>query len=152
MLAALAAACGSSSAHRTAGPTTTLVKADTWRAPVVGSAPSTHGYCTSVVSIYKHVALLPYAANQRVRTEIVNDYVNEVPTMIATAPSSVASDSKLYFTSVGQILADLQKAGLNPSKLSDPNLGHLLLDPGIKAAGTNVISFVRENCNYTIGG
>lgn len=115
-------------------------------------APSKDGYCTSVVSIYKHVALIPYAANQRVRLQMVNDYLREVPTMIATAPQTVASDSRLYFAAVAQILTDLQKAGLNPKKLSDPNLGHVLLDPSIRAAGDRLITFVKDNCHYTIGG
>jgi hypothetical protein len=105
-----------------------------------------------VVSIYKHLALLPYAANQKVRAEMVKDYLGEVPAMIATAPQSVASDSKLYFTTVAEILGDLQRAGLDPRKLSDPNLGHLLLDPTIKAAGDRIIGFVRDNCHYVIGG
>ena len=72
--------------------------------------------------------------------------------MITTAPPPVASDSKLYFTAVSEILGDLQKAGLDPKKLSDPNLGHLLLDPAIKSAGDRVMAFVSDNCNYTIGG
>ena len=151
-MAAVAAGCGAGSGHRTLGPTTTLVKVDKWRAPEVAQTPSTDGYCTSVVSIYKHVALLPYAANQKVRMEMVNDYLSEVPTMVATAPAPVSDDSKLYFGTVGELLGDLQKAGLNPNRLSDPNLGHLLLDPGIKAAGDRVIKFVKDNCNYAIGG
>ncbi|HEX4865018.1 MAG TPA: hypothetical protein VFV02_13175, partial [Acidimicrobiales bacterium] len=152
VLAALAAGCGSGAGHRSADPTTTLLKVDNWRAPAVSPTPSTNGYCTSVVSIYKHVALLPFAANQRVRMQIVHDYLAEVPTMVSTAPPPVASDSKLYFNTVAEILGDLQKAGLNPNRLADPNLGQLLLDPGIKAAGDRVINFVKENCNYLIGG
>jgi hypothetical protein len=114
--------------------------------------PSTPGYCTAVVSIYKHVADLPHAASQKVRAEIVSDYLNEVPTMIATAPPPAANDSNLYFNAVAEILGDLQKAGLDPKKLSDPKLGHLLLDPAIKSAGDRVITFVSTNCNYKIGG
>ena len=114
--------------------------------------PSTTGYCTAVVSIYKHVAELPNAATKKVREEIVGDYLAEVPTMIATAPQPVASDSKLYFSSVAEILHDLQSAGLDPKKLSDPNLRQVLVDPAIKASGDRVISFVKDNCNYTIGG
>ena len=152
VLAAVAAGCGAGSGHRTLGPTTTLLKVDNWRAPLVAPTPSTDGYCTSVVSIYKHVALLPYAANQRVRMQIVSDYLAEVPTMVATAPQPVSGDSKLYFGTVAELLGDLQKAGLNPNRLSDPNLSHLLLDPGIKAAGDRVIKFVKDNCNYAIGG
>ncbi len=114
--------------------------------------PSTTGYCTAVVSVYRHVADLPHAATQKVRQEIVTDYLSEVPTMIAAAPQTIASDSKVYFTSVAEILADLQKAGLDPKKVSDPNLRQVLLDPGIKASGDRVITFVKNNCNYTIGG
>ena len=152
VLAGVAAACGAGVTHRTLGPTTTLVQVDNWRAPAVVPTPSTDGYCTSVVSIYKHLALLPYAATQKVRVQMVNDYLAEVPTMNATAPPTISGDSKLYFGTVAEILGDLQKAGLKPNRLSDPNLGHLLVDPGIKAAGDRVIKFVQSNCNYAIGG
>ena len=114
--------------------------------------PSTTGYCSAVVSIYKHVAELPSAATKKVRQQIVGDYLAEVPTMIAAAPSPVASDSKLYFSSVAEILGDLQRAGLDPKRLSDPNLRQVLVDPAIKASGDRVISFVKDNCNYSIGG
>lgn len=124
---------------------------DRWRPPNVPSVPDTTGYCTVVVAIYKHVAELPHAT-QKVRAQLVNDYLAEVPTMIATAPQPAAADSRLYFNSVAEILGDLQKAGLDPKKLSDPNLGRVLLDPTVKAAGDRVINFVRNNCNYTIGG
>lgn len=149
---AVAPGCGTGSNHRTSGPTTTLVKVDRWIAPTVAMTPGTEGYCTAVVSIYRHLASLPFAANHTVRVDMVKDYLGEVPTMIATAPPPVADDSKLYFTAVAQILGDLQKAGLNPRRLSDPNLSRLLLDPQIKAAGDRVIGFVKANCNYLIGG
>jgi hypothetical protein len=152
VLAFAAAGCGGSSDHRDSGPSTTLLTSDKWRAPNVPLVPNTSGYCTAVVSIYKHVAQLPHAATQKVRSQIVGDYLGEVPTMIASAPQQVATDSKLYFTAVAEILGDLQKAGLDPKKLSDPNLGHILLDPAIKSAGDRVITFVNDNCNYKIGG
>ena len=125
---------------------------DRWRPPNVPSVPDTSGYCTVVVAIYKHVAELPHSATQKVRAQIVNDYLAEVPTMIATSPQPVAADTRLYFNSVAEILGDLEKAGLDPKKLSDPNLGRVLLDPTVKAAGDRIITFVRSNCNYTIGG
>jgi hypothetical protein len=146
------AGCGAGTGHRTAGPTTTLVTSDKWHPPSVAPVPSTTGYCTAVVAIYRHVADLPHAATQKVRQEIVADYLSEVPTMIAAAPQAIASDSKLYFSSVAEILADLQRAGLDPKKLSDPNLRQVLLDPAVKASGDRVITFVKVNCNYTIGG
>jgi hypothetical protein len=151
-LGASVAGCGSGSSHNASGGSTTLVTADRWRPPNVPLTPSTGGYCTAVVSIYKHVADLPRAATQKVRTEIVGDYLGEVPTMIATAPQPVASASKVYFNAVAEILADLQKAGLDPKKLTDPNLGRVLLDPAIKSAGDRVITFVSDNCDYKIGG
>jgi hypothetical protein len=149
---ATGAGCGSGSPHRATGPTTTLITKDSWRPPKPAAVPDTGGYCTVVVSTYKHVADLPYAANQKVRSEIVGDYLGEVPTMIATAPQPIAGDSKVYFSAVAEILGDLQRAGLDPKRLSDPNLGHLLVDPAIKSAGDRVITFVSNNCNYKIGG
>jgi hypothetical protein len=145
-------ACGSTSGHKSSGPTTTLVKVDRWHPPPIPAGPGIPGFCASVVSIYKHVALIPYAANQKIRMQFVHDYLSQVPTMISSAPAEIAPDARTYFTSVGQILGDLQSAGLNPKRISDPNLGQLLLDPTIKAAGDRVISYVRDNCHYTIGG
>lgn len=92
-----------------------------------------------------------FAATNKVREQILGDYVAEAPAMVGAAPAPVAADARLYITSVAVILADLQKAGLNGKKITDPKLAQLLLDPQVKAAGNNVIAFVRDNCHYAIG-
>ncbi|HVA74142.1 MAG TPA: hypothetical protein VNF71_06220 [Acidimicrobiales bacterium] len=124
---------------------------DRWTPPVLTGGPSTENFCTAVVATYKHMAQLSFAANDKVRKQFLGDYVAEAPTMIASAPPEIAPDAKLYIESVAEILADLQRAGLNGKKISDPQLAQLLLDPKVKAAGSNVIGFVQTNCHYSIG-
>lgn len=151
MIAATVAACGGSQRQRATAPTTTLVTVDRWTPPVVAGGASTANFCAAVVATYKHMAQLPFAANDKVRKEFIADYLSEAPVMIAAAPAQIAPDAKLYIDSVSQILGDLQRAGLNGKKISDPQLAQLLLDPKVKAAGSNVIGFVQANCHYSIG-
>lgn len=145
----LAGAC-SGAAHKASGPTTTLVKVDTWTAPAVG-APGTSSFCTLVTAVYRHMAEVPFAADKKVRSQMVGDYVSTAPAMIASAPLAIASDARLYISSVAQILSALRSAGLNTRKLSGTQVGSILIDPNVKTAGNNVISFVQDNCHYTIG-
>lgn len=145
----VAAGC-SSGAHRATGPTTTLIKVDTWTAPVVGP-PGTTSFCTLVTAVYRHMAQVPFTANKQVRSQFVGDYVSTAPAMIASAPPAIASDARLYISSVAQILSALRNAGLDAHNLAGGPVGSILVDPNVKAAGNNVISFVQFNCHYTIG-
>ena len=113
--------------------------------------PSTQNFCTAVVAVYRHMTQLPFASTAKVKEQILGDYVSETPAMVAAAPPAVAADARLYLTAVAVILDDLQKAGLNGKKITDPRLADLLLDPKVKASGRNVIAFVQDNCHYTIG-
>lgn len=151
LLAVLLAACGGGGHARSSAPTTTLLKADRWTRPVVPTGPSTENFCTVVVDVYKHMTDASFAATDKVRSQILGDYVAEAPTMVSTAPPQVAAAATVYFGSVAAILGDLQKAGLNGKKITDPRLAQLLLDPKVKAAGNTVIAFVQDNCRYTIG-
>lgn len=151
LLAASTSACGGSHRPRASGPTTTLVTVDRWVPPVITGGPGTDNFCTAVVSVYKHMAELSFAANDKVRKQFLGDYVREAPVMIASAPPAIAPDAKLYIESVSEILGDLQRAGLNGKEITDPQLAQLLLDPKVKAAGSNVIGFVQANCHYYIG-
>ena len=151
-LAALALAAGAcSGGHpRSSGPTTTLLTRDRWTPPALTGGPSTQNFCTAVVAVYRHMAQLP-SATTSVKEQILGDYVSEAPTMVAEAPPAVAADARLYIPGVAVILGDLQNAGLNGKKITDSRIAELLLDPKVKAAGSNVIAFVQANCNYTIG-
>ena len=146
---ALAAGC-SSGTHRATGPTTTLIKVDTWTAPAVGG-PGTASFCTLVTAVYRHMAQVPFTANKQVRSQFVGDYISTAPAMIASAPPAIASDARLYISSVAQILSALRSAGLDARNLAGGAVGSILVDPNVKAAGNNVISFVQANCHYTIG-
>ena len=145
----LVAGC-SSGTHKATGPTTTLIKADTWSAPAVGG-PSTSSFCTLVTAVYRHMAQVPFTANKQVRSQFVGDYVSTAPAMIASAPPAIASDARLYISSVAQILSALRNAGLDARNLAGGQVGSILVDPNVKSAGNNVISFVQANCHYTIG-
>ena len=149
MTIALAAGC-SSGTHRATAPTTTLIKVDRWTAPPVGG-PSTTSFCTLVTAVYRHMAQVPFTANGQVRSQFVGDYVSTAPAMIASAPPAIASDARLYISSVAQILSALRDAGLDARKLAGGPIGSILVDPNVKTAGNNVISFVQVNCHYTIG-
>jgi hypothetical protein len=146
----LVAGCSVGGDHRAAGPTTTLITVDRWTAPTVNGA-GTDSFCSVVTSVYQHMAQLPLAADNRIRSQFVGDYVSTAPAMVAAAPPAVAADAKLYFTSVAQILAALRNAGLDARRIAGSRVGSILLDPTVKAAGNNVIAFVQGNCHYTIG-
>ena len=151
LLASSATACGGGHRPRETGPTTTLVTVDRWSPPLLNGGPSKDNFCTAVVATYRHMAQLPFAANDKVRKQFLGDYVAEAPAMIASAPPEIAPDAKLYIESVAEILADLQRAGLNGKKITDPQLAQLLLDPKVKAAGGSVIDFVQADCHYSLG-
>lgn len=146
------AACGGHASPRSTGPTTTLLTADTWALPAVSGPPSTANFCTLLVATYRHLGQLPQAANNKVRQAIVGDYITAAPTVSAAGPPQIASSARLYLSSVAQILGDLNRVGLDARKLPTGQLGPLLLDPKIKAAGNAVIDFSQKHCHYTIGG
>lgn len=150
-VAVLAASCSAGGHPRSTGPTTTLLTADRWSPPALTGGPSTQNFCAVVVAVYMHMAQLPFAATTKVKEQILGDYVSTAPTMVAAAPPPVAADAKVYIPGVAVILGDLRDAGLNGKKITDPRVADLLLDPRVKAAGRNVISFVQDNCHYSIG-
>lgn len=154
-LAALAAmtavgACGggvTSHASRSSS-----VGADTWTPPAISGPPSTAKFCTLLVAGYQHLGQIPNAVSNKVRQDIVADFIAVVPKVIAAAPAEIAGPAAIYLRSVAQILSDLDRVGLNAQKLAPGQLSPLLLDPTIKAAGTKVIAYSQANCHYTIGG
>lgn len=151
VVAVLVSSCSGGGHPRSTGPTTTLLTADRWSPPVVNGGPSTQNFCALAVSVYTHMAQLPFAATTRIKEQILGDYVSTAPMMVAAAPAPVADDAKVYITGVAVILGDLRDAGLNGKKITDPRVADLLLDPRVKAAGRNVIAFVQDNCHYSIG-
>ena len=146
----IAAGCAGGGKPRATGPTTTLLTADYWSPPPVGPA-GTDTFCALVVSVYKHMAQIPLAANTTIRSQIVGDYVSTAPLITAAAPPQVAADAKLYFSSVSNILSALRSAGLDPRKVPNGQIGSILLDPTVKSAGNNVFAFTQANCHYAIG-
>lgn len=145
-------ACGGHASPRSTGPTTTLLTADTWALPAVSGPPSGAKFCTLLVATYRHLGQLPQAANNKVRQAIVGDYTTAAPTVIAAAPPPIAGAARTYLTTIVEILADLNRVGLNAKKLPQGQLGPLLLDPKVKAASTEIFDFSQKHCHYTIGG
>lgn len=153
VLAGVVTACGGGHSRPNAqGQGTPLIASDTWTPPVVTGPASAANFCTLLVATYQHVGQLPEAANSQVRQQMVRDYVDVTPRTIAAAPRPIAPAARLYLNAVAQILADLNQVGLNAQKLPRGQLGPLLLDPKIKAAGTKVIAYSQQYCHYPIGG
>lgn len=143
--------CGSHHTPKASAPTTTLVKVDTWTAPVVSGPASPANYCALVVSLYKHEQDLEVAAGTKLKEQIVTDYVKTVPKIVTESPPAIASAAKLYFDSTATILGQLVQNHLNAQKNKGSGLA-LLLDPAVKTAGNQVIAYTGTNCHYTIGG
>lgn len=119
--------------------------------PAVSGPPSTSNFCTLLVATYTHEARLPFARDQKVREEIVADYVKAEPHVAAAAPPEIAPAARTYLGAVARILADLGRAGLDAKKVPHGELGPLLLDPQVKAAGDQVLAFSQSYCHYVIG-
>lgn len=145
-------ATGCSARHgRASEPTTTLIHQDTWVAPAVVGPPSTHNFCSLLVAMYEHEAQIPEAANTKVKEQIVQDYIDTVPKVLAETPPALATSAPLYLHSVAQILSQLEQAGLNPTKVRGGNVAGVLLDPAVRTAGNQVLAYSSEFCHYNIG-
>lgn len=142
---------GKTAASERSGPTTTLIESDTWSLPTTSGGPSDANFCTLLVSLYQHMAKLPYTANLHVRQQFVADYVSASPAVEAAAPASLAPAAKEYLGTVAATLAALGKVGLNSRKLGPGSLGPSLLDPKFSAASQQVLAFSQQTCHYTIG-
>lgn len=145
----LLSACGHPS-HRQAAPTTTLLQNDTWKPPVVTGPPSARNFCSVLVAMYEHQTQLPVATT-RVKEQILSDFVATVPEALASAPADIAAPARTYLTSLAHLLDALARNGLDYKKVPGGTLTPLLLDPSIKAAGNQVLSYSRTVCHYTIG-
>lgn len=114
--------------------------------------PSAQSFCTVLTAMYKHEAELPLAADDKVKEQIIRDYVSTVPEALAAAPAAIAAPARLYLGSVSQLLSELSATGLDPKKVKPGGLTELLLDPRIKAAGNQVLAYSATQCHYVIGG
>ena len=146
----LLAGCGGSHPHATA-PTTTLLESDVWQPPAVTGPPSDQSFCTVLVAMYTHQSQLP-VASPRVKKQILSDFASTVPEALSSAPPAIAPAAKTYLTSLASVLNALVAGGLDYKKVPAGTLTPLLLDPNIKAAGTQVLDYSRSVCHYTIGG
>jgi hypothetical protein len=145
----LVAGCsGSSAAKRTTG--TTLITADDWSVPPVSGPPSAANFCTLLIAGYQHLGTNPRAANLRVREQIVGDFVNLEPRLVAEAPAAIKADATRYLGAVAETLAALNKVGLDSGKLRPGQLPALLTRQ-MQQAATGVTSYSERYCHYTIG-
>ncbi|HET6875795.1 MAG TPA: hypothetical protein VFH70_13495 [Acidimicrobiales bacterium] len=147
---AVLAGCGRPSHHQ-AAPTTTLIHTDSWTPPPVTGPPSSHNFCTVLVAMYAHQTQLP-VATMAVKKQILSDFAATVPEALATAPPDIEPSARTYLTSLASLLRALVKYGFDYKKVPAGSLTPLLLDPSVKAAGTQVLSYSRTVCHYTIGG
>lgn len=144
------AGCGGGS-HHAATAATTLLATDDWKAPVVAGPPSDRSFCTVLVAMYAHQTQLPVATTA-VKKQILSDFVATVPEALASAPPGIEASARTYLTHLAPLLDALVKGGLDYKKVPAGTLSPLLLDPSIKAAGNQVLSYSRTVCHYTIGG
>jgi hypothetical protein len=144
------AGCGGHTRHSSA-PTTTLLQSDNWKAPVVSGPPSSHNFCTVLVAMYSHQAEMTIAA-PAVKKQILTDFTSTVPEALANAPADIAAPARTYLTGLSTVLDAVVRAGLDYKKVPAGTFTPLLLDPKIKAAGTQVLDYSRTVCHYTIGG
>jgi hypothetical protein len=143
--------CSSPSSHRASETTTTLLQVDDWKAPAATGGPSQANFCRVLIAMYRHEAELPRAA-PRAKEQIVADFVATVPEAESVAPPPVAAAARTYLTAVTAILQALERAGLDYTKIKPGTLTPLLLDPSIKAAGNQVLTYSQTQCHYPIGG
>jgi hypothetical protein len=120
-------------------------------APAVEGPPSTSNFCSVLVAMYEHEAQIPYAADNKVKAQIVEDYITTVPKALAEAPRSISASAQLYLHTVGQILTQLEQADLNPTKVRGGDIAADLLNPAVKSAGNQVLAYSAEYCHYDIG-
>lgn len=146
----LLAGCGGSR-HHSSAPTTTLLQTDVWKVPAVAGPPSSANFCTVLVAMYSHESQLPLATPP-VKKEILSDFSAAIPVALAAAPSNIAAPARTYLSSLGTLLDALVKGDLDYKKVPAATLTPLLLDPNIKAAGTEVLNYSRSVCHYPIGG
>jgi len=151
LLASSLTGCASHHAAST-GPTTTLVTADQWAPPVMSGPPTTGEFCTGLVAVYQHLGNIAAAPRLQVRQQIIGDYVNFAPALIASAPPSIAAAAKLYIGSIAIALRDLDAVDLNAQKLRTGQVLGLLLNPTVRSAGNAVLAFSSQYCHYDIGG
>lgn len=118
---------------------------------MVTGPPSSQNFCTVLVAMYSHQAELPLATIA-VKKQVLSDFVATAPEALETAPPGIAGAARTYLDSLDALLRALVKADLDYQKVPAGTLSPLLLDPSIKAAGTQVLDYARTVCHYTIGG
>lgn len=152
--ASSAAACGGSHHAPKTSPNTqvTAVRADDWHPPVVSGPPSTANFCTLLVAQYTHIKTNVLAVNLRVRQQIVHDYITFTPNVIAAAPPDIAPAATVYLQAIARVLGDLNAVGLNAAKAPPGQVGAVLTDPQIQAAGAQVLGYSQQYCHYDISG
>lgn len=157
MATAVGAGCGGSprsTAPSSSRPTppVTAVAADHWVPPTVPGPPSTAKFCTLLVADYMHIQTNAIATTMKVRQQIVGDYVRFTPTVVGAAPPPIAAPATLYLSSIAKLLGILNKVGLDASKAPPGQVGAILLDPQVRAAGTQVFAYSKQYCHYDITG
>ena len=143
---------GCSGGHRPKSVGPPPITADTWKPPAVTGGASSQNFCSLLVATYEHEAQIPMAANNKVKEEMLQDYVSTVPAIVSDAPPAISHAAGVYLPSVAKLLSDLIRVGLDSQKLKGGNLASLLLDPRIKSAGNQVLAYSQSQCHYNISG
>jgi hypothetical protein len=149
LLGSALAGCGRSH-DASAASKTPVITSDHWTPPAVSDKPSSASFCTLVVAIYRHEAELPEAATQKLRKQILGDYISLLPRIVASAPPQVSSASKTYFDEAGKVFNELEQTGLVSSKLQAGSLAGLAT-PAFEKASAEVLSYTQKYCHYSIG-
>lgn len=126
--------------------------ADNWHPPTVSGPPSTANFCTLLVATYQHIKTNTIATTLAVRRQIIGDYIDFTPKVIAEAPPSIAPAASTYLQGITSVLRDLNQARLNTAKAPQAQIGAVLTDPQVQAASIQVLAFSNQNCHYDITG
>lgn len=136
--------CGSSSHFHpvVVGPTA-------WRLPPVLGPPSVTSFCQALAAADSHLTAVRDAKNPTQFEQILVDYADATPTVIATAPPEIAPVVRVYLTATGQLLQALADDGLNYRQLIKhlpPQLKSLQASPQLT---TQFDSYVTQNCHFS---
>lgn len=154
----LLAACGGAKAAGArhapspakAPPVTGVAAASAGWPPALAPGPaSTARFCSALVDQYRHLQTTAATDTRAGRIALLDDYVAFTPTVVAAAPPAVASAAQLYLTSIAKVLHAYVQAGLDMAKVP-VQVGSLLTNAQVSAAGKQVLAFSSQQCHYTI--
>lgn len=118
--------------------------------PPAAAAPSTAAFCALLVADYKHLATNVDTTSLPARERILEDYVAFTPTVVAAAPPAISAAASTYLGGMARAVGALAAAGLDVRKAPKSDIGAVLFDPSMQAAGRDVAAFSDRYCRYDL--